>query len=450
MVEQNGTELSEREKEILKLVATGASNKNIAQRLVISPNTVKVHLRNIFSKIGVASRTEATLYAIRSGLTSIPVATEGGMAEVGAIREITATVSPAADTLAVSSATRPPVALNRRWIVGSAIVLGLVIVMLALTAPRWIPVATPVPPLMTVTAVPRWQVRANLPTARSGLAAATFENRIYAIAGEGAAGPTNIVERYDPATNQWQALPPKPTAVADVQAAVVGGHIFVPGGRLASGAVTDILEVYDPRDGHWEIRASMPVGVSGYALVAFEGKLYLFGGWDGQAYTGAVHAYDPVTDKWTSRTPMPSARGLTGAAVAGNRIYVIGGTDGQQALTLNMEYEPSVDNGKTPAPESWRSRAPLPSGRQGLGAASVADLIVVIGGKASSGILQYVAKQNAWYELDSTATHSLTQPGLASAETQVYVIGGQNETQKLNTNMTYQILFTVLMPIIQQ
>ena len=67
-----GEPLSNRETEVLGLVATGATNRQIAHELVVSVNTVKVHVRNIFTKLGVESRTEATLIAIREGLIIVP------------------------------------------------------------------------------------------------------------------------------------------------------------------------------------------------------------------------------------------------------------------------------------------------------------------------------------------------------------------------------------------
>ena len=60
--------VSQREVEILQLVAKGASNKEIASTLFISENTVKTHLRNIMDKLHLANRSQAAAYAIRAGL----------------------------------------------------------------------------------------------------------------------------------------------------------------------------------------------------------------------------------------------------------------------------------------------------------------------------------------------------------------------------------------------
>ncbi len=62
------TELSERELEVLKLIAAGASNESIAEQLVISEKTVKSHVSNILSKLHVADRTQAAVYAWREGV----------------------------------------------------------------------------------------------------------------------------------------------------------------------------------------------------------------------------------------------------------------------------------------------------------------------------------------------------------------------------------------------
>jgi LuxR family maltose regulon positive regulatory protein len=60
--------LSEREIEVLRLVAEGLSNREIALRLFLSPNTVRVHTHNIYGKLGVSSRTQAVARGRALGL----------------------------------------------------------------------------------------------------------------------------------------------------------------------------------------------------------------------------------------------------------------------------------------------------------------------------------------------------------------------------------------------
>lgn len=68
--------LTDREKEVLRLVAKGATNRDIAEALVITENTVKVHLRNILDKLQLRNRQQAAAYAVQEGL--IPRVVMGG------------------------------------------------------------------------------------------------------------------------------------------------------------------------------------------------------------------------------------------------------------------------------------------------------------------------------------------------------------------------------------
>jgi NarL family two-component system response regulator LiaR len=62
------TELTERELDVLKLIASGLTNSQIAEKLVISENTVKGHVSNILSKLHVADRTQVAVYAWQRGI----------------------------------------------------------------------------------------------------------------------------------------------------------------------------------------------------------------------------------------------------------------------------------------------------------------------------------------------------------------------------------------------
>ena len=72
-LEGNLTEdpLTERELEVLKLVAKGFSNQDIADKLVVSERTVGAHVSNILAKLYLANRTQAALYALRKGFTDL-------------------------------------------------------------------------------------------------------------------------------------------------------------------------------------------------------------------------------------------------------------------------------------------------------------------------------------------------------------------------------------------
>ncbi|MGD2104283.1 MAG: LuxR C-terminal-related transcriptional regulator [Anaerolineae bacterium] len=435
---ERGEPLTEREREVLELVATGITNREVAQKLFISVNTVKVHLRNVYSKLGADSRTEATMIAVREGWVGVG---EGAASEP----------SPAEQEVP----TGPPLPWTKR----AALLFSLVVTVLsvAVTWPRaqTQPDGAPDLPLdrpKTATAVAgqggesAWQERAQMPTRRAHLALESAASQLVAIGGQTPEGVTGAVEAYDPKADVWTPKTAKPTPVAYVGAAAIGSEVYVPGGCDSQTQPTNTVEVFNVDADTWREASPLPEPRCAYALAAQGGKLYLFGGWDGEQYVSSGYVYSADIDEWSVLPSGDVARGFAGAALLNGQLYVVGGYDGEKELTTCRTYDPSA--------RAWNACSPLAVGRGGLGLAAVGGRLYAVGGGGWSSYLgfneRYSPEDDTWSALETPLVGEWRNPGVTVFEGTVYAVGGWSNDY-LSLNQAYEALpFRIFIPVSQQ
>ncbi len=497
----NEVQISEREREILYLVANGATNQQIAQELNISINTVKVHLRNIFAKIGVVSRTEATLYAVRTGLVQVstverlispPVVMTEDTLEVEAAEETSESednkkhLAPPVDktipveqqklvqansvkessehqelacaNISVSKTPldiiRPvPHRLDYLLIMFSTLAIALIVVMtliFVLMSSHDQAVTRTSSSIDLPELAERWRELTAMPVPRAGFALTSFnfdgKTFLYVIAGE---TPDNVasdhVMRYDLTANVWVPFGQKPTAVRDVQAVVIGNRIYIPGGQLASGEITNVLEAYDPQRDRWVSLEPLPEPRSGYALAAIEGKMYLFGGWDGETYRDEVWQYNPDQDTWSIRTAMTIARAFAGATVLEGRIFVVGGRNETGKLNINESYTPAEDGTNS---NPWSLQAPLPVPYSHMAISATSNLIFVLTGTETAGTsLLYNNNLDSWQQLETPLNTTLQNSRSQAVGNRIYILGGQDKDGFSARAYEYQAVYSVVLPL---
>ncbi|MFQ3662267.1 MAG: LuxR C-terminal-related transcriptional regulator [Chloroflexaceae bacterium] len=467
----NNVQISDREREILQLVAQGATNQQIADQLNISVNTVKVHLRNIFGKIGVVSRTEATLYAIRSGIVQVEerAGASGEAARVNPMPAEEADRSPlaavtveetgSAVVLAPEATLEAPAAPSsalvapragffrhrRPW--GLALLAGVILVAALVAAWLiWRPQPLPTQPTVAPDTggdkpapEDRWIAHAPVPAPRRDFAliASPSEGRLYVIGGRSQGQTLPTLDRYDPRTERWVSLADMQVATSAMQAAELRGRIYVPGGDRGDGTVSARLEAYDPREQRWYELAPLPAPRSRYGLAVWEGKLYLLGGWDGTQISAEVFIYDPVGNIWSSGPALPSPRQYAAASVVSGQLYLIGGegSGGPLRESLRLEVEG--------ARERWQFLPPLPQPIGRPQAVALLNSLLVINGQERA-VWQYDAASDAWVPYPISANIGASS-SVSLLNTSLYFIG-DDQAPEPGAVMEYRVLYTIFVP----
>lgn len=447
-------ELSARELEILQLVATGATNLQVARTLFISPNTVKTHLRNIFFKLNVESRTEATLYAVQHGLVQVD----------GYAPPEPETTDPAEVALAELQSSFAAAQSDRSFLAmrGTVLVFGLCVALLLMLWPaagRRAAHLAPADRLMDLpvaaangpgaVSASRWSDRSPMISPAGRFALAYSQNRVYIIGGVGQAGVTVGVQVYNPVEDSWSTGPDKPTAAANIGAAVVDDLIYVPGGLDADGRVLDVLEILDPGTGEWKSGPSLPVPLCSYAIAADADGLYLFGGWNGHTYVDSVLYFGVAEGVWRQVATMDMAAGYAAAAVAGDRIHVIGGYDGETEHATHVAFDPAAARrGQHP----WQALAPMPEGRAGHAATALLGHVYVLGGgwqRPLDDNARYDVAADSWSTLPSPFAGEWRTLGATSIDTSlglfVYTFGGWHGAYLADVQ-AYQAFYRLYLP----
>nr|WP_313632669.1 kelch repeat-containing protein [Brevundimonas naejangsanensis] len=141
---------------------------------------------------------------------------------------------------------------------------------------------------------------------------------------------------FDAAANRWDKARPAPMARNSAAGAVLGGKLFVAGGRTVDGGGTGRLDRYDPAEDRWDTLAPIPASPAtgkqvggGLAMAEAGGRLVAFGGEWFDRPGGGVFAetwiYEPTRDAWAAGPAMRTPRhGLAAASVDGV-VYAIAG-----------------------------------------------------------------------------------------------------------------------------
>lgn len=484
--------LSERELDIMRQVVTGASNREIAQNLDISHNTVKVHLRNIFEKLGVASRTEATLYVLKQGWVQVdgkvlangvseitaPVLefegeeigdtgggrdTEAGVDVVNADDEIgvrqngnaLVVTTPVVETprepvivpnnaILVETGTlaSPPLPHGNRtpgWLLPVlGVALGVLLTLVIVLFFQTLNLPETAAPVVMVEEPERWERLVALPSPRSEVMAAKVGRDVLMVGGVIDGTLTDEVWLLENTGDTWQPRAALPQPVRSAATSLAGGQFYVAGGEDETGNPIALVQRYDPQADDWSNMPALPQPVTRGVLVAFEGTLYYVGGINGTTIQSAIYRLLPNGEAWEEAGSLPDPRADLTAVAVSDGILLFGGIN-ETLRPVNdvLHYSPHSS-------EPFREETPLPAPDNQPRAVTLGSAVYLLG---IQGFLEQTPDQ-PWKAVGLPETPLPIGAALVASDPYILVIGGQRGDTPVDEIWQYEAIYRSFIPIV--
>lgn len=193
-----------------------------------------------------------------------------------------------------------------------------------------------------------WSYKQSMQSGRRSMSSAHADSDIYLIGGLTSATDdysiTDQVQKYDALNDVFSTLQGVPKAMFYSAAVCCKGLVYNIAGRVSASEVLSENYCYDPSTETWTTKQPLPISTSYCQAQEIDGKIYLFGGDNGENARNTTYQYNPESDLWTTRANMAYASMLIASAKINGLIVAIGwGLSGGTKTAQTQIYNPRTD-----------------------------------------------------------------------------------------------------------
>lgn len=289
------------------------------------------------------------------------------------------------------------------------------------------------------------EFKVDMPDAFFGLAAVSLDGIVYILGGRyrPSLAITKVLDTahvYSMGSDKWNGVSGMNSPRFYHAAATTNGKIYVFGGHDGNG-ILNTVEEYNPATRRWSMKAPMPTARLGACAVALGNLIYVIGGSGNNGSLNTVEVYNTLTNTWSNAPNMITARAYAAAGVIDNKIYIAGGSSGDNVYRSMEIYNPATN--------TWKYGASMSFGKTMGGGATVSGRFFSVGGLneiptindidwyIETTIEEYIPLIDTWVT-NSYLVYRYFGFDVSSSENGFYVFGGTRMTLDYASNHFYR------------